>query len=165
MELNNQDRLFKVLTAVASPCFDCWRPRVWCRNKGGRRRWEVWQLRPPPGPGLLRSWAQTPLWRAGWGQRNSGRHISSNWNLNFISLCCNKNGCFILTCRNSKKTFKELSWRVGDDGEGWDEVEEQHDLHRDLNGAGWHGEHYVVLDPVPQGEVTAGYGEVEEEQN
>ena len=44
-------------------------------------------------------------------------------------------------------------------------MEEQHDLHRDLDRAGRHGQDDVVLDLVPQGEVTAGYWEIEQEQD
>ena len=44
-------------------------------------------------------------------------------------------------------------------------MEEQHDLHRDLDPAAGHGQHDVVLHLVTQGEVAAGYREIEQEQH
>ena len=51
----------------------------------------------------------------------------------------------ILTCRDIEHLLKELSGGVGDDGEGGDEVEEQHDLHQHLHPPGQHRQHNVVL--------------------
>ena len=50
-----------------------------------------------------------------------------------------------LTCRDIEHLLKELSWGVGDDGEGGDEVEKQHDLHQHLHPTGRHRQDNVVL--------------------
>ena len=44
-------------------------------------------------------------------------------------------------------------------------MKEQHDFHRDLDPTTRHGHHNVVLDLVSQGEITAGYREIEQEQH
>ena len=63
--------------------------------------------------------------------------------------------------------LEDLGRRIHDDGEGGDQVEEQHHLHHDPLPAPGHGQHDVVRDEArPQG-VVAGHrhGEVDEEQN
>ena len=68
--------------------------------------------------------------------------------------------------RNVEELLEELSRGVGDDGEGGDEVEEQHHLHHDPLPPLRHGQHDVVRHVVPQGEVTANsHREVYQEQN
>ena len=50
-----------------------------------------------------------------------------------------------LTCRDIEHLLKELSWGVGDDGEGGDEVEKQHDLDQHLHPTARHRQDNVVL--------------------
>ena len=50
-----------------------------------------------------------------------------------------------LTCGDIEHLLKELSWGVGDDGEGGDEVEKQHDLHQHLHPTAGHCQDNVVL--------------------
>ena len=50
-----------------------------------------------------------------------------------INMFCKKEDRLFLTCWNIKHLLKELSRRVGDDGEGSDEVKEEHDLHQHLH--------------------------------
>ena len=62
--------------------------------------------------------------------------------------------------------LEELGRRVGDDGVGGDEVEQQHDLHSHLLPASRHDQHDVVLHLVTQSKVAArGHGHVDTEQN
>ena len=60
----------------------------------------------------------------------------------------------------------DLGWRIHDNWEGGDEVDQEHDLHQDLLPASRHGHDNVVRDQVTQG-VVAGHShrEVNQEQN
>ena len=72
----------------------------------------------------------------------------------------------IFTRRYSQHSLEKLSWRVCDDREGGNQVEEQHDLHQDLHPAGRHGQHDVVLYEVTEREITtSGNRDVKKEQN
>ena len=72
----------------------------------------------------------------------------------------------LLTRRDVEDLLEELSRWVGDDGIGSDKVEEQHYLHHHPLPAAGHGQHDVVRDVVPQGEVTtSSHREVYQEQN
>ena len=61
-----------------------------------------------------------------------------------IERFCKLEGKELLTCGDIEHLLKELSWGVGDDGEGGDEVEEQHDLHQHLHPTPWHRQDNVV---------------------
>ena len=62
-----------------------------------------------------------------------------------IERFCKLEGKEFLTCGDIEHLLKELSWGVGDDGEGGDEVEKQHDLHQHLHPAARHRQDNVVL--------------------
>ena len=71
-----------------------------------------------------------------------------------------------LTWRDIEYFFKELCWRVGDDGVGCDEVKEKHDLHSDLLPPTGHRQNNIVLDNISQSKIaTCSHGEVDAEQN
>ena len=67
---------------------------------------------------------------------------------------------------DAEEVLEDLGGRVHDDGEGGDEVDQQHHLHHRPLPPPRHGEHDVVLHEVAQ-RVVAGHRhrEVDEEQN
>ena len=70
------------------------------------------------------------------------------------------------TWRNVEELFKELCWRICDDREGRNEVEQEHDLHNNSLPAIGHGEHNVVRNMVAKREVTGRcHRKVDQEQN
>ena len=62
-----------------------------------------------------------------------------------IERFCKLEGKEFLTCGDIEHLLKELSWGVGDDGEGSDEVEKQHDLDQHLHPTARHRQDNVVL--------------------
>lgn len=70
-------------------------------------------------------------------------------------------------CRDVKEVLQNLCRWVHDDGEGGDQVEQEHHLHGDLLPAPGHGQHDVVGDEArPQGVVASNrHREVDEEQD
>ena len=66
-----------------------------------------------------------------------------------------------------KEVLQDLRWRVHNDGEGGDQVEQKHHFNSDLLPAPGHGQHDVVGDEAcPQGEVAGNrHREVDEEQD